>query len=558
METRVWHKSYAPGVLPSINYEEVTLPEALSRTAGKFPDVTALVLMGRKISYRELDRLVDRFASSLLKLGLKKGDRVAMILPNIPQIVIGSYAVWRAGGVVVMNNPLYTNRELAHQLRDSGSVMAISMDLLVPRIMSLRKQTGIKHIISCHIRDYLPFPLKQLFPFVKKGLHRKPQPGDEGIIEFMDLVLEDVPPMKNKTGFDDLAVLLYTGGTTGVSKGAMLTHANLSVNVQQFKSFLQDMNDGAEHVIGSLPFFHAAAFTLIMNTCIYRGFTDVLLIKPDVDALIDVIKKYKPSVFGGVPTLFVGMLNSSRLPPKEKLGFLKGSVSGAAPLAVETLRAWEKRVGVQIIEAFGLSEMSPTSHVNPWGGVCKPGSVGIALPDTDCKIVDLETGGNEMPQGEPGELLLKGPQMMQGYYRNEKETAEALKGGWLHTGDIGYLDGDGYLFIVDRKKDMIIASGFNVYPRDIDEVLYEHPKIKEACAIGVPDPYRGETVKVFVVQKAGEALSEDEIIAFCGERLAPYKVPKMVEFMDELPKSAVGKVLRRALKEMEMQKRGGK
>jgi long-chain acyl-CoA synthetase len=558
MEERIWHKSYPPGVPTSIKYEEVALPEALSRTAARFPEVTALILMGKKISYRELDGLVDRFAASLTRLGVKKGDKVAMVLPNIPQMVIGTYAVWRLGGVVVMNNPLYTERELAHQLNDSGSMMAICMDLLVPRMLSLRKQTGIDKIVSCHIRDYLPFPLKQLFPFVKKELHRKPQPGDEGVIEFLDLVREPAPKLKNESGYHDLAALLYTGGTTGVSKGVMLTQANLSVNVQQFKGLLQDMNEGAENVIGSLPFFHSAGFTAGMNTCIYRGFTCVLVPKPEVDVLIDVVKKYKPAIFGGVPTMFVGLLNSPRLPPKSELSFIKGCVSGAAPLAVETLREWEKRVGVQIVEVFGMTEMSPVSHANPWGGKCKAGSVGIPFPDTDCKIVDVETGENEMDQGQPGEILLKGPQMMQGYYKKPEESAVALKDGWFHTGDIGYMDEEGYLFVVDRKKDMIIASGFNIYPRDIDEVLFEHPKIQEACTIGLPDPYRGETVKVFVVVKAGQTMTEAEVIAYCKEKLAPYKVPKMVEFMDSLPKSVIGKVLRRELREMEMKKRAEK
>lgn len=555
MEEKVWHKAYAPGVPPSLDYEEVSLPQALSRTTERFPDVTALILMGKKISYRDLNGLVDRFAASLTKLGVKKGDKVAMVLPNIPQMVIATYAAWRIGGIVVMNNPLYTENELAHQLNDSGSTVAVCFDLLVPRMISLKKQTGIEHIISCHIRDYLPFPLKQLFPLVKKELHRKPQPTDDGVLEFLDLVRESGPPLQNNVEFNDLAALLYTGGTTGVSKGVMLTHANLSINVQQFKALLQDMKDGAEHVIGSLPFFHSAGFTAGMNTCIYRGFTDVLVPKPDVDILIDVVKKYKPAVFGGVPTMYVGLLNSPKIPPKEELTFLKGSVSGAAPLAVETLKEWEERVGAQIIEVFGMTEMSPVSHANPWGGKCKAGSVGVPFPDTDCKIVDVETGEKEMPQGESGEILLKGPQMMQGYYQKPEETAEALKGGWFHTGDIGYMDEEGYLFIVDRKKDMIIASGFNIYPRDVDEVLFEHPKIQEACTIGVPDAYRGETVKVFIVTKDGETLTEEEVIAHCKEKLAPYKVPKLVEFMDDLPKSAIGKVLRRKLKEMEKEKR---
>ena len=557
MNKRIWHKAYPPGVATSIKYEEITMSQALSRTAQSYPDRDALILMGKKISYRELEDLVNRFAVSLAKMGIEKGDKVAMILPNIPQMVIGTYALWRLGAVAVMNNPLYTETEMAHQLRDSDSVMVICMDLLVPRMLSLKKQTGIKHIISCHIRDFLPFPLKQLFPLVKKGLHRAPQPGDEGVVEFVDLLRDKLSPLNDASRFNELAVMVFTGGTTGVSKGVMLTHANLSVNVQQFKNMLHNLKDGDEHVVASMPFFHSAGCTVMMNTCIYRGFTDVLVPKPEVDELIKLTKKYRPAVLGGVPTMFVGMLNNPKMPPREKLGFVKGTVSGAAPMALETIRELEKRVGAQVIEIFGMSEMSPVATSNPWGGVCKPGSVGIPYPDTDLKIVDLDTGEKEMPHGKPGEILLKGPQMMKGYYKKEAETKEALKGGWFHTGDIGYIDEDGYLFIVDRKKDMIIASGFNIYPRDVDEVLYEHPKIQEACTVGIPDPYRGETVKVFIVPKPGETLTEQEVIAHCKKKLAPYKVPKLVEFMDSLPKSAIGKVLRRELREMEMKRKAG-
>ena len=552
MEDRIWYKAYPKGVSHTIDYEEMTLPASLTRTAQRFPERAALILMGKKISFRELEALVDRMAAVLTGLGVQKGDKVAMILPNIPQMVIATYAAWRIGAVVVMNNPLYTERELEHQLNDSESKLAVVFDLLVPRMLSLQKKTKLESIIACHIRDYLPFPLKQLFPYVKKELHRPVAPT-EGALEYTELmaVAPEKPP-KVEVGFHDLAALLYTGGTTGLSKGVMLTHANLSINVQQFKGLLTDMVDGKENVLGVLPFFHSAGFTACMNTCVYRGFTDVLIPKPDLDIIIKMMKKYRPAIFGGVPTMYVGLLNHPKLPPKADLSFIKGSVSGAAPMAMETLRHWEERVGAQIIEVFGMTEMSPVSHANPWGGVTKPGSVGIPFPDTDCRIVDVETGETEMPIGEPGEILLKGPQMMKGYYQKEEESAEALKDGWFHTGDIGYMDEEGYLFIVDRKKDMIIAGGFNIYPRDIDEVLYEHPKIQEACAVGLPDPYRGETVKAYIVPKAGENLTKEEVTAYCKEKLAAYKVPKLIEFMDDLPKSTVGKVLRRQLKDMEM------
>ena len=554
MEQRIWHKSYASPVSPSIDYEKITLAQALTRTAQRFPNVTALDMMGKKISYRELEDQVNRFAAALNGLGVDKGDKVAMVLPNIPQMVIATYAVWRIGAVVVMNNPLYTERELTHQLGDSESKVAVCLDLLAPKMLSLQKNTGIKKMIACHIRDYLPFPLKQLFPFVKKEMHRPVAPGED-ILEFTDLMrTARAKPAPVDVGFDDLAALLYTGGTTGVSKGVMLTHANLSINVQQFKALLYDMAEGNERVLGVLPFFHSAGFTAGMNHCIYRGFTDVLVPKPDLDIFIKLIKKYRPSIFGGVPTMYVGLLNHPKLPPKSELSFIKGSVSGAAPLAVETLKRWEDRVGAQIIEVYGMTEMSPISHANPWGGKTKAGSVGIPFPDTDCRVVDVETGEKDMPVGEPGEILLKGPQQMRGYYKRPDETGDSIRDGWFYTGDIGYMDEEGYLFVVDRKKDMIIAGGFNIYPRDIDEILYEHPKILEACAIGLPDAYRGETVKAFVVLQPGQTMTEKDVMDYCREKLAAYKVPKMVEFTNELPKSAIGKVLRRELKERELAK----
>jgi long-chain acyl-CoA synthetase len=550
MEERFWHRAYAPQVPPSIDYEDLTLPGALEKMARKYPSNTALIMMGKKITYGQLDGAVNRFANALTKLGVRKGDKVAIVLPNMPQMVIATYAIFRLGAVAVMNNPLYTERELAYQLNDSDSIMAICMDLLVPRILAVKEKTQIETIISCHIRDYLPFPLKQLFPFVKKEMHRKTQPS-EGVLEFMDL-LRGAPaePPQADVSFEDLACLMYTGGTTGVSKGVMLSHGNVSINTQQIATLLFDAEEGKETVIGILPFFHAAGFTGGMNNCIYRGFAHVLVPRPDADTLLKLTVKHRPAYFGCVPTLYVGVLNHPDF-PKHDLSFIKGCLSGAAPLALETIREWDERVGAPIIEVYGMTELSPVSHANPWRATMKPGSVGIPLPDTDCRIVDVETGTRDLGIGESGEILLKGPQMSQGYYKKPEETAEAFRDGWFHTGDIGYMDDEGYLYIVDRKKDMVIAGGFNIYPREIDEVLFEHPKVKEACAVGLPDPYRGETVKAFIVPREGENLTEQEIVAYCKQKLAAYKVPKQFEFVEDLPKSTIGKILRRELREME-------
>lgn len=552
MEERIWHKSYAPGVPTTVDYEKTTLHQNLERTAEKFPDTVALIMMGKKITYREFNELANRFANALAGLGIKKGDRVALIMPNMPQMAIAAYAVFKIGAVVVMNNPLYTERELEHQLNDSECTACVCMDLLTPRMLSLKKKTKLQTIIIAHIRDYLPFPLKQLFPFVKKEMHRPPQPGEE-VIEFMDLV-KKYPATKPDVdvGWDDLAALLYTGGTTGLSKGVVLHHSNCSTVIQQMKTWIYDAEDGKDSVIAIFPFFHIAGFTAMLNHSVYRGLTQILVPRPEPQTVLDMTKKYRPTFFGCVPTIFVGLLAHPDF-PKTDFSFIKGCLSGAAPLALDTIRKWEETVGSSIVEVYGMTECTTLCHANPWGGKTKVGSVGVPISDTDCRIMDLEDGNTELPRGESGEITIKGPQVMQGYYKQPEETARALRNGWFYTGDIGYVDEDGYLFIVDRKKDMIIAGGYNIYPRDIDEVLFEHPKIQEACAVGVPDPYRGETVKAFVVLNPGETATEEEIMDFCKKSLAAYKVPKLVEFMDELPKSTIGKVLRRKLREMEVE-----
>jgi long-chain acyl-CoA synthetase len=553
MEDRFWHKAYAPGVPASLNYENITLQDALVRTARRFPDSISLIMMGKKITFRELDELVNRFAGALADLGVRKGDKVALILPNMPQLVIATYAVFRLGAVVVMNNPLYTESELEHQLNDSESKTAICMDLLVPRIQKLKSKTGIETIIACHIRDYLPFPLKQIFPIAKRQMHRNTDPN-EGVHDFLDLVKKyPANPPDTDISWDDPAILLYTGGTTGVSKGVVHTHGTICTNVQQIKAWIPDVEPGKDLMLGTLPFFHSAGFTAGMNTCLYQGITLALIPRPEPGIILKMTRKYQPQWFPCVPTIYVGILNHPNF-SGSIFSSVKGCLSGAAPLAMETIRDWDEKVGATIIEVYGLTETAPVSHANPWGGKTKVSSVGVPLPDTDCRIVDVETGTKEMPIGESGEILLKGPQLTPGYYKRPDETSESIRNGWFHTGDVGYMDDEGYLFIVERKKDMIIAGGYNIYPREIDEVLYEHPAIQEACAVGLPDPYRGETVKAYIVIKEGESLTEQEVIDYCGEKLARYKIPKAVEFMEELPKSVIGKVLRRKLREMELER----
>ncbi len=548
-----WLKSYAPGVPHELEFEKITMNEALTRSTRQFPENTALIFMGRRISYRQLDLLVNRFARALLDLGVKKGEKVAMLLPNLPQTVIATYAAFRIGAVAVMNNPLYTERELEYQFNDSDSKVLVSLDLLHPRILKIKDKTRIEKVIYCHINDYLPFPKKQLFPLMKKQMYRKFEPS-EGFLEFLPIIQKySDTPMENASNWDEIAAFIYTGGTTGVSKGVMLTHANLSCNVQQFSVWFPDLKKGAESVLAVFPFFHSAGFTAIMNLCIWNGYTDILVPRPEPATVIQMLRKFKPNYLPAVPTIFVGLLNTPEF-LKMDLSFIKGFFSGAAPLAADTLQQLKDLTGATMLEVYGLTETTPIATVTPWGGKIKPGTVGTPVPSTDVKIVDVDTGKEEQKIGTPGEIIVKGPQVMKGYYKKPEETALVLKDGWLYTGDIGMFDEDGYLTIMDRKKDMIIAGGYNVYPREIDEILFQHPKILEACSIGVPDPYRGETVKAYVVVKPGETLTAEEVIQFSREKLAAYKAPKMVEFIDALPKSAVGKILRKEVKEMDRNK----
>jgi long-chain acyl-CoA synthetase len=553
MKEKLWHKSYAPGVKKTLDFEQVTISEALTRSARKFPDHTALNYMGKKITYRQLEGLVNCFAGALIDLGIKAGDKVAVCLPNIPQVIISNLAIFRIGAVAVQNNPLYTERELEYQLNDSDSKIVITLTLLIPRIQKIKPNTKVEKIIGCHINTYLPFPKKQLFPMVKKDMYRKVEPAED-VLVFKDLMGKyPEQPVAEKSKWDALAALIYTGGTTGVSKGVMLSNANLSCNVQQLVAWFPDLNPAEERLIGNYPVFHSAGFSTVQNFMIWQAYEHIMVPRPEPKINIELIKKYKPSFLPGVPTIFVGLLADSEF-RKMDLSSIKGFFSGAAPLAADTIKDLHDLTGATMCEVYGSTETAPYATVTPWGGKVKPGTVGVPLPDTDIKIVDIADPDKELEVGEDGEIAIKGPQIMMGYYQKPQETAKVIKEGWFYSGDIGKFDEDGYLSIVDRKKDMIIAGGYNIYPVELDDVLMGHPKILEACTIGLPDAYRGETVKAFIVVKAGETLTEEEISNYCREKLAAYKVPKLIEFIDELPKSAVGKVLRRKLKEMEMGK----
>ncbi|MCX5833125.1 MAG: long-chain fatty acid--CoA ligase [Deltaproteobacteria bacterium] len=552
-----WLKSYEKGVPERISYEEICMPDILDRTAKQFPDKPALIFQGYSVTYRELKDMVDRFATCLADFGVRQGDAVAILLPNLIPCVVAYFAILRLGAITVMNNPLYSDRELEHQFNDSGSKVLVTLDLLGNRMIDLRPKTKIKQIVYTSIGDYLPFPKSMLFPLVgkKKKLAADVKPAPD-VYKWKDCVAKYGPnPPRPKIGFEDVAMYQYTGGTTGVSKGVMLTHANLSKQIQQAEAWFPVFKKGAEIVLGALPFFHVFGMTTAMNFAVHMGWPDVLVPRPQPEPLLEAIGKFKPTFAPLVPTMYIGMLNHPDL-KKTDMSCLKGCFSGSAPLPVEVIHEFERVTGAVIVEGFGMTETTPVTHVNPFaGGARKVGSVGVPISDTEARIVDLETGLNDMPLGKPGELIVKGPQIMKGYLNKPDETAYTLRNGWCFTGDIATMDEDGYFYIVDRKKDMIISGGFNIYPRDIDEVFYEHPKVQEACSIGIPDPKRGENVKVFVVLKEGETATQAELIEFCKTKLATFKLPAEIEFRKELPKSTVGKVLRKELKAQEMEKR---
>jgi len=547
---RTWHQFYPKGTPTEVEIQHRTMPEFLDRTVSEFPNHPAFIYMGRKITYRELGSLVNRFANALIDLGVQPGDKVAMLLPNIPQVIIADYATYRVGGVTAMNNPLYTERELKNQLKDSDATVIVTLDLLLPRILKIQDETRIKKIITCHINDYLPFPKKQLFPFIKKEMHRKDEPR-ENVYPFLELI-KKYPDTKveDRSEWTETAALIYTGGTTGVSKGAVLTHANISSVVQQFTAWFPDLNRGEERLLGVYPVFHSAGYSVSQNLIVLNGWTSVLVPRPEPIIITQMLKKFKPTFLPGVPTIFVGLLNHQPFRDLD-LSFIKGYFAGAAPLAEDTIKKLNDLHGAVINEVYGATENTAFATCTPWQGKVKIGTVGIPLPNTDIKIVDMQDGETELGPGQEGEICVRGPQVMQGYYGKPAETEAVLKEGWFYLGDIGFLDEEGYLTVVDRKKDIIIAGGFNVYPVEIDDVLMGHPRILEACAIGATDSYRGETVRAYVVAVPGEQLTDAEVIDYCRENLAAYKVPRSIVFVDELPKSAVGKILRREVKRMD-------
>lgn len=531
MENKPWLGLYPETISRSISIPNKSVGQILKETASAYPNHNALSFFGYKISYRQLYSFVLACTSALQHNHVQKGDRVAIMLPNCPQYVIAYYGILTAGAIVTQVNPMSVERELTHILNDSGAETIFVLDTLLPRVKAIKSLTKLKKIIVISLQPtHMDFsPDRDFEAFLSEGN--------------VDILPVSIDPVH------DIAVLQYTGGTTGRSKGAMLTHQNLLANViQSYEFFKHDIKIGKERYLTVIPLFHVFGMTSCMNLAIYTAAESIMLPRFELEEVLNTIKNEQPTIFPGVPTMYVAITNH---PHAEDYGIDSIEVcnSGSAPMPVELLREFERKTGSKILEGYGLSEAAPTTHCNPMFAERKPGSVGIGVPSTDYKIVDLATGTHEVPVGELGEVIIKGPQVMKGYWNMPEETSHTLRDGWLYTGDIGKIDQDGYLYIVDRKKDLIISSGYNIYPREIEEVLYEHPAVQEAVVIGIPDPYRGEDVKAILVLKAEKECSAEEIIQYCKQNMAAYKVPKNIEFRDQLPKTSVGKILRRALRE---------
>jgi long-chain acyl-CoA synthetase len=549
-----WLRHYDPGVPATLEYPRVPLSRLLEQSADRFPDRIATSFFGATLTYRQVDELANRFANALKTMGVTKGDRVGLLLPNCPQFLIGYFGALKAGAVVVATNPLYVEREVEHQFNDAGLKVAVVFSRRYPLVNAVRARTSLQRVVLTSIKDYFPPLLRFLYTVAKEkkeGDRQALQPGD------LDLktILRSASPARpaQEVSADDLALLQYTGGTTGVPKAAVATHFNLVADTLQLKAWLGLSDAEAPRFLAVIPFFHVYGMVACMSLTLAAGGTLYLQPKFDLKDVLKTIQDAKIEYFPGVPTMYVAV-NNSPLTPQFDLRAIKACVSGAAPLPLEVKRKFEALTGGKLIEGYGLSEAPTATHANPVRGVNREGSIGLPLPDVECKIVDVSDSVTEMPVGQSGELCIRAPEVMQGYWNRPDETSLALRDGWLHTGDIAKMDEDGFFFIVDRKKDMIISGGYNVYPRDVEEVLFSHPKIKEAAVAGVPDPKWGETVTAFIVLKENETITADEVKAFCRERMAAYKVPSVVEFRESLPKTLVGKVLRRVLTE-EIRKR---
>jgi long-chain acyl-CoA synthetase len=576
MEDRPWLASYPQGVPQTLApYPEKSLFSLLADAVARHPHAPAVAFwlpgapMGKTLSYSQLMKQVDQFSRVLTSLGVQRGDRVGLVLPNCPQYVIAYYATLRIGAIVVGNNPLYTRRELSHQLKDAGIEVCITLDQLYPKVAEVQDEAGLREVLVSKVTDYTPFPLNLLVPLkLKKEARRHgepwpPVPPGAKVRWWKELMAGSYPsaPVADVDAKNDLAGLIYTGGTTGLSKGAMLTHHNLVSNVMQGAAWFPDLQDGQEGVMCIIPFFHSYGMTVAMNLGIYKAAKLVLMPRFELEPTLKVIQKENPTLFPGVPRLYIA-INEGKETPKYDLTSIRACLSGAAPLPVAVAEKFERITGAKVVEGYGLTETSPITHANPLDGRARPGSIGLPIPDTDCRVVELEDWTREVDPGHEGELIISGPQIMKGYFNRPDETARMIKEDekgtrWLLSGDIARMDEDGFFSVVDRKKDLILVSGFNVYPTDVEQAIYRHPKVQKVCVAGVSDETTGEAVKAYIVLREGEQATPEEIIEWLRREesgLTGYKVPKQIEFRDSLPETLVGKVLRRVLQQEEKEK----
>lgn len=552
---QAWISRYDFGVPSSVNYPAWTVPDLLRHSADRFPNSPALLFYGTSISYGELDDLTTRFALALRQLGVSQGHRVALMLPNIPQAVIAYYGILRAGAVVVSTNPLYVEREIQAQMTDAGAETMVVLDLLYARVRAVKEATTLpKRIIVTGIQDYLPFFKKLLYPikarFAKRWVSVEKAPP---VYDFLELLR--TPPAKGAGDFaglplmrpTDLAQLQYTGGTTGTPKGVMLTHRNVVVNTLQGRYWFPHFREGCEIFLGAIPFFHCYGQTTCQNLAIATGCPVVLLPRFHADEVIKAIHRHRITILSGIPMMY-SMITEHQDAGRYDLRSLRVCLSGASSLPADVQERFEALTGARISEGYGLSEAGPTTHCNPLHGEHPRGSMGLPFPDTEARVVDSDTGLAEVSEGETGELIVQGPQVMRGYWNKEDETGAVLRDGWLYTGDLVRRDTRGYFYFVDRKKDIIKSRGETVYPREVEEVLRQHPAVKDAAVVGIPDHRYGETVRAYIVIKEGLSVTEKELIEYCGKELARYKVPAAVEFRADLPRTVIGKVLRRTMR----------
>lgn len=551
-----WFSSYDKGVPHDIVIPEGGLQNILDTAAETYGQREAIVFQNTHISYRELKELAEKLAASLRRRGVRPGDRVSIMLPNLPQTFIAFWGVMKAGAVAVMTNPLYMESELTHQIKDSGVKHLITLDIFWPKIAALREQLELDVCYVTRVRDALKFPLSWLQPFsARRQGTWVPVPFDgKEVVAWKDLFKTTQRLSVEVTdAHETIALLQYTGGTTGLSKGAMLTHANLLANLTQLMAIIQQPPEKEHVFLALLPLFHVFGLTITLLLPARMAARVVPMPRYVPADMLEAFKKYQFTAFIGAPSVYISLLQQKNLAQYD-LHHIIFCISGSAPMPVEWLKKFEEVTGTPITEGFGLTEASPVTHANPVFGKQKPGSIGVPVPGTLARIVDTEDGERGLAHNEIGELVIKGPQVMKGYWNRPEETARTIRDGWLYTGDIAYMDEEGYFYIVDRKKDLIIVGGYNVYPREIDEVLHTHPKIREAVTVGVNHRSRGETVKAYIVPEEGANLTVPEVVAFCRQKLASFKVPRLIEFREELPKTMVGKVLRRILREEELHK----